>query len=502
MRSPQHDTLPIHNTVPDKNSRVEEKRPFLQKSGQEASNRAASTLFAGNARKRVSPTRKIGGSGITSPEASYARDVGSDIAQTYIQSDPKLPSDATIAALITEDAITHFDTKTSWKVESNDSRSSHVGSGAASSIPTLATIISSETFGTIRPPLSASTKTVPTKDSSHYEPDPNLVQQMSTRANQAASVSSKPNASSAQHAPTLEITAPPRARNTRNNGQRPSHPSRTGSASATADSAVGKSGNFEVAGTIAGAVGSTQLRRSHKKASGNGNDGAASTATFMPSTAVSGRVSKRGSTSSNQQQLSSASAGALPIFEQSIAAQEVTADSIDGTYDHANDSYIDNREGENTYAQNDIGMSPKYTETSPRHGSNEHRSTSRRSEGNGEQMRRGRGSVVEQDGGGGGSNLDTKSGDINNEEEEEGNDDDEDDEDEPRYCYCNQVSYGEMVACDNIECMREWFHLACVGLSRPPSSKCEFYLCVSSSTIVHRRCLLIIWSYIFMGPIT
>ena len=55
----------------------------------------------------------------------------------------------------------------------------------------------------------------------------------------------------------------------------------------------------------------------------------------------------------------------------------------------------------------------------------------------------------------------------------EEDDDEDDDADEPRYCYCNQVSYGEMVACDNPDCLREWFHLACVGLSRPPSSKCK-----------------------------
>lgn len=46
--------------------------------------------------------------------------------------------------------------------------------------------------------------------------------------------------------------------------------------------------------------------------------------------------------------------------------------------------------------------------------------------------------------------------------------DDEDDEGEPRYCYCNEVSFGEMVACDNDACPREWFHLSCVGLTKPP----------------------------------
>lgn len=51
--------------------------------------------------------------------------------------------------------------------------------------------------------------------------------------------------------------------------------------------------------------------------------------------------------------------------------------------------------------------------------------------------------------------------------------DDEEDEGEPRYCYCNQVSFGEMVACDNETCPREWFHLSCVGLSRAPLKSCK-----------------------------
>lgn len=47
-------------------------------------------------------------------------------------------------------------------------------------------------------------------------------------------------------------------------------------------------------------------------------------------------------------------------------------------------------------------------------------------------------------------------------------DDDEEGSDEPRYCYCNGVSYGEMVGCDGKECQREWFHLDCVGLEKAP----------------------------------
>ncbi|EEB08097.1 ING family Png2 [Schizosaccharomyces japonicus yFS275] len=40
--------------------------------------------------------------------------------------------------------------------------------------------------------------------------------------------------------------------------------------------------------------------------------------------------------------------------------------------------------------------------------------------------------------------------------------------DEPLYCYCEQVSYGEMIGCDGENCKREWFHLPCVGLVEPP----------------------------------
>ncbi|KAK1761052.1 transcriptional regulatory protein PHO23 [Echria macrotheca] len=53
-------------------------------------------------------------------------------------------------------------------------------------------------------------------------------------------------------------------------------------------------------------------------------------------------------------------------------------------------------------------------------------------------------------------------------------DDDEPDGDEPRYCFCNQVSYGEMVGCDADGCPREWFHLECVGLEVAPKGKGEF----------------------------
>ncbi|KAF7232332.1 hypothetical protein EG68_10814 [Paragonimus skrjabini miyazakii] len=42
------------------------------------------------------------------------------------------------------------------------------------------------------------------------------------------------------------------------------------------------------------------------------------------------------------------------------------------------------------------------------------------------------------------------------------------DPNEPTYCVCQQVSYGEMVACDNHDCPIEWFHFECVGLVSKP----------------------------------
>ena len=56
--------------------------------------------------------------------------------------------------------------------------------------------------------------------------------------------------------------------------------------------------------------------------------------------------------------------------------------------------------------------------------------------------------------------------------EEEGSEveGDEEEENEPRYCYCNEVSYGEMVACDNENCPRQWFHLRCAGLREAPTT--------------------------------
>lgn len=46
---------------------------------------------------------------------------------------------------------------------------------------------------------------------------------------------------------------------------------------------------------------------------------------------------------------------------------------------------------------------------------------------------------------------------------------------ETLYCYCNRISFGEMIGCDSETCEREWFHLGCVGLTKPPGGEwfCE-----------------------------
>lgn len=83
------------------------------------------------------------------------------------------------------------------------------------------------------------------------------------------------------------------------------------------------------------------------------------------------------------------------------------------------------------------------------------------------------------------------------------------DPNEPTYCICNQVSYGEMIACDNNEvwllnsivsfhivrhslrlkinstqCKIEWFHFGCVGLKEQPKGK---WYCPDCATVKKSR---------------
>lgn len=45
------------------------------------------------------------------------------------------------------------------------------------------------------------------------------------------------------------------------------------------------------------------------------------------------------------------------------------------------------------------------------------------------------------------------------------------DPEEPTYCLCDQISFGEMILCDNDLCPIEWFHFSCVSLTTKPKGK-------------------------------
>ena len=56
--------------------------------------------------------------------------------------------------------------------------------------------------------------------------------------------------------------------------------------------------------------------------------------------------------------------------------------------------------------------------------------------------------------------------------------------DERRYCFCNEMSYGDMIACDNRQCRREWFHYSCVGIVTPPKGK---WFCADCTQIIQQK---------------
>lgn len=45
------------------------------------------------------------------------------------------------------------------------------------------------------------------------------------------------------------------------------------------------------------------------------------------------------------------------------------------------------------------------------------------------------------------------------------------DPDETTYCICQQISYGEMIFCENDTCPIEWFHFSCVDLTSKPKGR-------------------------------
>ncbi|KAH6868189.1 hypothetical protein BKA58DRAFT_386431 [Alternaria rosae] len=60
--------------------------------------------------------------------------------------------------------------------------------------------------------------------------------------------------------------------------------------------------------------------------------------------------------------------------------------------------------------------------------------------------------------------------------EEEAEQADDIDPNEPRYCICDDVSYGQMISCDN-NCDKEWFHLPCMDMTEDdiPSRRAKWY---------------------------
>lgn len=63
--------------------------------------------------------------------------------------------------------------------------------------------------------------------------------------------------------------------------------------------------------------------------------------------------------------------------------------------------------------------------------------------------------------------IDVEMGDGDEVEEEQ--------EDDRKYCFCQRISFGEMVGCENDKCPNEWFHLPCVGLKEAPKDQDVWY---------------------------
>jgi len=58
------------------------------------------------------------------------------------------------------------------------------------------------------------------------------------------------------------------------------------------------------------------------------------------------------------------------------------------------------------------------------------------------------------------------------------------DPNEPTYCLCQQVSYGEMIGCDNQDCPIEWFHFGCMGLQSKPKGR---WYCPKCTTMFKKQ---------------
>ena len=55
----------------------------------------------------------------------------------------------------------------------------------------------------------------------------------------------------------------------------------------------------------------------------------------------------------------------------------------------------------------------------------------------------------------------------------------EDEEEASKYCICKRPASegGAMVACDNVQCVTEWFHVQCMGLDKSVLTSDEAWYC-------------------------
>lgn len=61
--------------------------------------------------------------------------------------------------------------------------------------------------------------------------------------------------------------------------------------------------------------------------------------------------------------------------------------------------------------------------------------------------------------------------------------DDDEGSDDKKYCLCQKVSFGDMIACDNEDCPYEWFHWSCVGLKSEPQPGGTWYCPVCTAAM-------------------
>lgn len=61
--------------------------------------------------------------------------------------------------------------------------------------------------------------------------------------------------------------------------------------------------------------------------------------------------------------------------------------------------------------------------------------------------------------------------------------DDDEGSDDRKYCLCQKVSFGDMIACDNDDCPYEWFHWSCVGLKSEPQQGGTWFCPVCSEAM-------------------